>query len=100
MLFAFIRVGTSRRAFLNPLSIDEAAGHVRGWLERSISEVLVTDEREVILALELLKAAGCGGNLTTDAQIAALATRYAATVHTADTDFQRFPSVRWHNPIS
>jgi uncharacterized protein len=100
VLFAFVRVGTSRRAFLNPLSIDEAAGHVRRWLERSISAVLVADERDVILALELLEAAGCGGNLTTDARIAALATRYAATVHTADTDFQRFPNIRWHNPIA
>ena len=29
VLFAFIRIGTSRRAFLQPLSIEEASSHVR-----------------------------------------------------------------------
>ena len=49
--------------------------------------------------LARLEAAGAGGNLTTDAQIAAIASRHRATVHTADTDFSRFPDVRWINPI-
>ena len=34
-----------------------------------------------------------------DAQIAAIAHRHRATVHTADTDFQRFGDVRWLNPL-
>ena len=38
-------------------------------------------------------------NLTTDAQLAAVSLRHRAVVHTADTDFARFPNVRWHNPI-
>jgi predicted nucleic acid-binding protein len=50
-------------------------------------------------ALQWLEAAGSGGNLTTDAQIAAIARRRRATVHTADTDFARFAGVRWTNPI-
>lgn len=39
------------------------------------------------------------GKLTTDAHIAAIAHRHRATVHTADTDFDRFPDVRWRNPL-
>ena len=99
VLFAFVRIGTSRRAFERPFSIDEAAGHVRSWLERAVTECLVTLETDVLTALGWLEAAGAGGNLTTDARIAALAHRYRATVHTADTDFERFPGVRWHNPL-
>jgi predicted nucleic acid-binding protein len=38
--------------------------------------------------------------LVTDAQLAAFALEYRATVHTADTDFQRFPGVSWSNPIT
>jgi predicted nucleic acid-binding protein len=49
--------------------------------------------------MEWLDAQGSGANLTTDAQIAAIATRHRATVHTADTDFARFPGVRWSNPL-
>jgi uncharacterized protein len=99
VLFAFVRVGTSARAFERPLTIDEAATHVRSWLDRSITELVVSEEQDLRTALEWLQAAGVGGNLTTDAQIAAIASRLRAVVHTADTDFQRFPGVRWHNPL-
>ncbi len=99
VLFAFVRVGTSSRAFAEPLSIEEAAGHVRSWLERSITELLVAEEADTVQALAWLEAAGAGGNLTTDAQIAAIASRHRAVIHTADLDFQRFPGVRSHNPL-
>jgi len=99
VLFAFVRIGTSRRAFEEPLTISEAAGHVRSWLERSVVDLLVADVSDVVRALRYLEDAGTGGNLTTDAQVAAIAARHRATVHTADTDFGRFPDVSWHNPI-
>ncbi len=99
VLFAFVRIGTSRTAFENPMSIEEAAEHVRSWLDRPVADFLITDEADVVQALQWLEAAGSGGNLTTDAQIAAIAHRHRATVHTADTDFNRFPGIRWHNPL-
>lgn len=99
VLFAFVRIGTSGRAFENPLSIGEASEHVRSWLGRPVTDFLVEQEADALQALTWLEAAGAGGNLTTDAQIAAIAHRHRATVHTADTDFGRFPDVRWHNPI-
>ncbi len=34
-----------------------------------------------------------------DAQIAALAQEYGATVHSADTDFARLSGVSWQNPL-
>ncbi|MGH9380986.1 MAG: hypothetical protein ACRD2Z_10290 [Thermoanaerobaculia bacterium] len=53
----------------------------------------------LLQALSWLEAAGAGGNLTTDAQIAAIAHRHRATVQTADTDLGRFPDGRWRNPL-
>jgi predicted nucleic acid-binding protein len=47
-----------------------------------------------------LRGAGTGGNLTTDAQVASLALRLGAIVHTADSDYARFPNVRWFNPLT
>ena len=99
VLFAFVRIGTNRRAFVNPMSVEEATGHIREWLARSITDFLVTQESDVVQALNWLEAAGSGGNLTTDAHIAAIANRHRATVHTADTDFGRFSGVRWLNPL-
>jgi len=39
------------------------------------------------------------GNLVPDAMLAALAVEHGLTVMTADTDFARFPHVRWENPL-
>lgn len=50
--------------------------------------------------LKLLEAPGTAGNLVTDAQIAALAIEHGAVLHTADTDFLRFPGLRWFNPVT
>jgi uncharacterized protein len=54
---------------------------------------------DVDKALDLLCQAGAGGNLTSDAQMAALSLRHRAIVHTADTDFASFPEVSWKNPL-
>jgi predicted nucleic acid-binding protein len=35
-----------------------------------------------------------------DAQIAALALDHGAVLHTADTDYIRFPRLRWFNPLT
>jgi toxin-antitoxin system PIN domain toxin len=99
VLSAFVRISTSRRAFESPMAIAEAAGHVRSWLQRSVTELLVLEESDLLRAMEFLEAQGSGATLTTDAQIAAVAVRCRATVHTADTDFQRFPRLRWANPL-
>jgi uncharacterized protein len=40
------------------------------------------------------------GNLVPDAQLVALAIEHGLVVHSADTDFARFPEVRWINPLA
>lgn len=100
VLFAFVRIGTNRRAFSKPLTIEEAAAHVEEWLAQPVAHVLDTDAEDVREALALLRTSGATGDLTTDAQLAALALRHRAVVHTADLDFARFPRVRWHNPLT
>jgi predicted nucleic acid-binding protein len=37
--------------------------------------------------------------LTTDLHLAALAIENQAELHSNDTDFGRFPGLRWHNPL-
>jgi hypothetical protein len=99
VVFAFVRIGTSARAFAEPFTVDEATGHAEDWLKQPVAQILELDADDIHKAFQLLRGAGTGGNLTTDAQIAALALRYGATVHTADSDFARFPQVRWLNPL-
>jgi uncharacterized protein len=47
----------------------------------------------------ILERLGTAGNLTTDAHLAALAIEYQAELASTDTDFARFPGLRWFNPI-
>ena len=70
------------------------------WLQVPSTTLLDHGAGDIDVALDLLEAAGAGGNLTTDAQIGALTLRYRAAVHTADTDFTRLRDVRWRNPLT
>ncbi|MEQ1912687.1 MAG: type II toxin-antitoxin system VapC family toxin [Vicinamibacterales bacterium] len=100
VLFGFVRVSTSPRAFRHPMATTEATGHLRSWLGQPIAQMLTPSAQHVEQVVGLLDQIGTAGNLVTDAQIAAVAIEYDATVHTSDTDFVRFPGVRWLNPIS
>ncbi|HXP61784.1 MAG TPA: TA system VapC family ribonuclease toxin [Dongiaceae bacterium] len=98
--FGFVRIGTHPRAFQHPMTVGEAAGHVRSWLEQPPVELLDPGTAHVERVLRLLEGLGTAGNLVTDAQIAAAALDQDAIVHTADTDFIQFRGLRWFNPIT
>jgi toxin-antitoxin system PIN domain toxin len=99
VVFGFVRISTHPRIYNDPLSVAEASAHVRSWLARKHVRLHDMLPDDVEKALVLLEAAGTAGNLTTDAQIAAVALRLDAEVETADLDFGRFAPVRFRNPI-
>lgn len=100
VLFSFIRIGTSFRAFERPLSLEQAAELVTSWLDRQVTRLLLPDVDHVHRVLSLLEgAATAGGNLVTDAQVAAIAIAHGATVHTADRDFARFQGLDCYYPL-
>jgi len=100
VIFAFVRIATSARAFAQPMTVPQVSAHVASWLSRSVTQVIEPDADHVRCVLELLAAAGsAGGNLVTDAQIAAIALAHRAVVHTADRDFMRFPALNCLYPL-
>jgi toxin-antitoxin system PIN domain toxin len=100
VIFAFVRIGTSPRAFTDPMTLPEVSGHILSWLARGVTQVIEPEADHTPRVLELLVAAGsAGGNLVTDAQIAAIALVHRAVVHTADRDFLRFPGLRCRYPL-
>ena len=100
VVFAFLRLSTHPKVFERPLTVVEASRRIASWLARPNVRLLVAGPSHVGTVSQLLTAAGTAGNLVTDAQIAALAMEYGATVHTADTDFARFKDVNWENRCS
>jgi uncharacterized protein len=99
VVFAFLRLSTHGKVFDHPLTVIEASQFVASWLARPNVRLLVAGPGHVEAVCRLLTKASTAGNLVTDAQIAALALEYGATVHTADTDFARLAGVRWENPL-
>jgi predicted nucleic acid-binding protein len=39
------------------------------------------------------------GNLVPDAHLAALALEHGCELHSTDSDFSRFPRLKWRNPL-
>ena len=100
VIFAFVRIGTNPRAYVSPMTLAQASAHVATWLSRQVTRVLQPDAAHVQQVLDLLQqASSAGGNLVTDAQVAALAIAHRATVHTADHDFARFPGLDCRFPL-
>ena len=100
ILFAFIRLSTSPRIFSNPFTLTEAIREVRAWSDQPNLRILGESQDHWKRVCDILARAEGSGNLITDAQLAAFALEYHGTVHTADTDFQRFAGVSWFNPIT
>ncbi len=100
VLFAFTRIATSYRVFSKPMSVSEVFSHIDSWISRSVTQVLEPGSSYYSDVQDLLILAGsAGGNLVTDAQIAAFALSHKAIVHTADYDFKRFPNINSCYPL-
>lgn len=95
----FIRLMTHPRVLAQPLDIHQAISHVRSWLAQPPVRILHPGSKFESLFLDYLAQLGSGGNLTTDAQLAALAVEHQAELHSGDADFSRFPGLRWINPL-
>lgn len=97
---AFVRVITHPRITTAPLTGPRAWGHVERWLAADPVWVPPAGRRTAALFGGLVAQHGITGNLVTDAQLAALALEHGLTVHSADSDFARFPEVSWTNPLA
>ncbi len=99
VVFGFIRIGTNRRVFDEPMTVEDATERVRSWFSTGRVVLLSTGSQYLETAFGLLEAAGTGANLTTDAQIAAHAIESNGEVYSNDSDFSRFEGLRWKNPL-
>ncbi len=83
----------------SPAGSREAIAPVREWLERPFVQIIEPGSRPLDIFESLLAEVGAGGNLTTDAHLAALAIEHQCELHSNDTDLARFSGLRCRNPL-
>jgi len=98
-VLAFMRLTTSRRMYRAPLPIEVALNTVGTWLAHPSVTLVHPGPKHFSILRELLMAVGTGGNLTSDAHLAALAIEYGAELCSSDYDFGLFPRLKWSNPL-
>lgn len=99
-LTAFVRISTHLGASNQPLSPDDAWQQIEDWLACPVTWIPAPTDRHAAVLGDLVKRYHLRGRVISDAQLAALALEHGLTVHSADTDFARFPEVTWKNPLS
>lgn len=99
VLSAFIRIGTNPRVFEYPLSLEQALTRIQSWLDQPCIRIIRPTEQHWTTFQQMLNDGQAVANLVTDAHIAALALEHGCTVASTDSDFARFPKLKWINPL-
>lgn len=100
VILGFLRLTTNGHVMPMPMAVEQAAAIIDSWLEQPVVAIIAPLEQQWSILRSLVATTGTGGNLTTDAFLAAIAIEYGATLHSADNDFSRFPDLKWFNPLT
>lgn len=98
--WAFLRIGTSPRIFANPLTPARAWAYVDAWYEAPATWIPVPGRGHGAILHDLLVQLDLRAGLVSDAVLAALCLEHGLSIVSADSDFARFPQVRWVNPVA
>ena len=99
-VLGFVRLSTSPRRMEAPWSVEQTLDVVDSWLAQPVATVVHPTHRHAAVLRDLLAPLGTGGNLTSDAHLAALAIEHGATLCSHDVDFSRFPGLSWVDPLA
>lgn len=100
VLLAFVRLMTHPTLCENPMTVGDVQTATAVWIAQDHVRLLCPTKTTFALFFDLLAKLGTGGNLSTDAMIAALALEHGGCVYSNDKDFDRFPHVLWRNPLA
>jgi len=96
---AFLRIVTHPRVTTNTLTGAEAWEFIASWLDADPTWIPPATERTAAVYSEMTASQQITANLVPDAMLGALALEHGLTVISTDTDFARFPTVSWTNPL-
>ncbi len=99
VLAGFVRIATNPRVFDPPSTTDMAFAFVSSLTERPNARIVGPGPDHLSIFERLCRESRATGKLVADAQHAAVAIEHGCTMVTTDSDFSRFPALRWHHPL-
>lgn len=100
VMLGFIRITTHPKILARPLPVNEVMDRIESWLTLPHVHIPHPSDRHFSRLRRYFDHVGTAGNLTTDAHLASLAVERGYILYSTDTDFARFPDLRWINPCS
>lgn len=99
VLSGLVRICTHRRVFARPSSLEDALQFCNALRQQPNATVLAPGERHWSIFESLCRQSKAPGNLAQDAWFAALAIESGCEWITTDTDYAKFPDLRWRRPL-
>jgi toxin-antitoxin system PIN domain toxin len=99
VLSGFVRVVTNPRVFDPPSTLDRSFAFVSSLVERPTARIVGPGPDHLDIFERLCRESGATGKLVADAQHAAIAVEHGCTMVSTDSDFSRFPGLRWQHPL-
>ena len=98
VLAGFLRIVTNRRIFDPPTPMDTAIRFCQQLVTRPRAVMIAPGRRHWGIFVGLCRK--IEGPLVTDAYLAALAIEHGCELVSTDSDFARFPELRWRHPLA
>lgn len=98
VLAGFLRIVTNGRVFDPPTPMDTAIAFCQRLVDWPRAVMIAPSRRHWDVFVGL--CAAIRGPLVTDAYLAALAIEHGCELITTDSDFARFPGLRWRHPLA
>lgn len=99
VLSGFARITTNNRIFRPSSSIDDVFKFIAELVERPNARIVGPGPDHMTIFERLCRDTGATGKLVADAQHAAVAIEHGCTMVSTDSDFDRFPGLRWRHPL-
>jgi toxin-antitoxin system PIN domain toxin len=100
VLFNFVRVVTLPRPWKVPGTLEGALSFCQSLRGVRRCELIHGSEHDWARFETLSRRVGATGNLIHDVYLAALALERSAELITDDSDFEKFPGLRWRRPLA
>ena len=98
-LSGLVRIVTNSRIFRRPSTLDEVFSFIDELAGRPNARVIHPGPLHLEIFEDLCRRSGATAKLAADAQHAAVAIEHGCTLITTDSDFDRFPGLRWRHPL-